>query len=149
MTSCPNSRSAKNVAKGETPGAPTSLELETTNEHAPPTRAIAKKALPSVVNRIGTAPHETTRTIRAHRTTPPMRKKIKSPKRTLKKGKKLHGTMCDRDLPFLFILFGFRFQLMRLAHTPLARALFAPHFLNLFQKRFCAGARSELTVTFL
>ena len=57
--------------------------------------------------------------------------------------------MCDRALPFLFILFGFRFQLMRLAHNPSARALFAPHFLNLFQKRFCAGARSELTVTFL
>ena len=104
---------------GATPEAPTNHELETINEDAPLARAIAKKAPPGAVNPIGTVPHVTTRKIRAHHTTPPTRKKIRSLKRTLKKEKKLHGTMCDRALPFLFI-FGFRFQLMRLAHNPLA-----------------------------
>ena len=133
MTRCPNSRSAKNVAKGETPEAPPSLVLETTNEHALLTRAIARKALPSVVNRIGTAPHETIRTIRAHRTTPPTRKKIKKPKRIPKKEKRTHGTLCNRAL---LRLFSFCDLISHPSMRPLSMSSVRSSFLNLFLNGF-------------
>ena len=142
MISFPNLRSVRNDAKGATPEAPTNHELETINEHAPLARAIAKKAPPSAVNPIGTAPHETTRTIRAQRTTPPMRKKIRSLKRTLKKEKKLHGTMCSRALLSLVL---FYLISQSSSHPPSGSSVRSSS--RTFLKWFCAGARGELTVT--